>query len=706
MDPEKDTSLPDPEKDTSLLDPEQDTSEFDSEQDTSEFDSEQDISESDEINDPDFIIEKQDNESDSGDSDSISNWRENDVIPDSSSDISDVIEHVPDFPALNRKRISHNEHEGAQLKRRKKIDTKDNDNIQTETRCVTVQSANNDDGRKWDKREYCLYCSKDSTNISKHYLLSHKTEADIKKILDLPKNSKKRSLEIMRVRRAGNYRHNVDVLKNGNGEIVVVARPSVETKPQDYLPCEGCLGFFLKEGLWRHKKVCPFVETGHMTRNVQSEAALLLPSPLEINEGLKTHVVSKMATDNVTIAARNDQIIVKIGEKLYQKHGHLPHLRSHISQKMRELGRFLICARDEDSDIRCMADILVPAKFPLALKCTRTLCKFDSEVNCFGNPSLALKLGHLLKKCAKVLKCEALISGDTELGNRADGFLSLCEDEWTDEISSCALSTLTTKKMNKGQTLPLSNDIVKLQKYFDEKAKTLVETLDGKFVKADWELLNQMTLAELVMFNRRRGGETQRLHVKAYMSRMENTQRPPTEVLDSLSETEKCLLQTLSRVEIRGKKGRTVPVLLPRKLEQNIDLLLRWRQEAGVAKDNEYVFARPNFGSLEPLRSSDVLRNFAKEAGLTNPHHITSTKLRKHVATVAQVLKLDKHDLETMASFLGHDITVHRSFYRIPQETLQVARMGRLLTAFNNGTIGQYSGKSIDEISLDNSKHI
>ncbi|KAH3741510.1 hypothetical protein DPMN_048235 [Dreissena polymorpha] len=58
-----------------------------------------------------------------------------------------------------------------------------------------------------------------------------------------------------------------------------------------------------------------------------------------------------------------------------------------------------------------------------------------------------------------------------------------------------------------------------------------------------------------------------------------------------------------------------------------------------------------------------------------------------------------------MASFLGHDITVHRSFYRLSQETLQVARMGRLLTAFNNGTVGQYSGKSLDEIPLDESKY-
>ena len=61
----------------------------------------------------------------------------------------------------------------------------------------------------------------------------------------------------------------------------------------------------------------------------------------------------------------------------------------------------------------------------------------------------------------------------TVLGKKADGFLTLCEQKWTDEISPCVLSTLTTAKMNKGQTLPLSEDNVKLQKYFEKKEKTL-----------------------------------------------------------------------------------------------------------------------------------------------------------------------------------------------------------------------------------------
>lgn len=65
------------------------------------------------------------------------------------------------------------------------------------------------------------------------------------------------------------------------------------------------------------------------------------------------------------------------------------------------------------------------------------------------------------------------------------------------------------------------------------------------------------------------------------------------------------------------------------------------------------------------------------------------------------LLNLEKNDIEIMAGFLGHDIRVHRSFYRLPSDTLQIARMGTILTAFDNGEISKYSGMSLDEIACE-----
>lgn len=85
----------------------------------------------------------------------------------------------------------------------------------------------------------------------------------------------------------------------------------------NYLPCEDCLGFFLKENLWRHRKVCPFRKgTAAKFGRVHSEASLLLPCSVEVAEGLSNKVICKIINDEIKIVVRNDLIISKIGEKL------------------------------------------------------------------------------------------------------------------------------------------------------------------------------------------------------------------------------------------------------------------------------------------------------------------------------------------------------------------------------------------------------
>ena len=59
-----------------------------------------------------------------------------------------------------------------------------------------------------------------------------------------------------------------------------------------------------------------------------------------------------------------------------------------------------------------------------------------------------------------------------------------------------------------------------------------------------------------------------------------------------------------------------------------------------------------------------------------------------------------------LARFLGHDIAVHREFYRLPENTLQVAKVGKLLHCINNGTIADYRGKNFDEIQIDQNETV
>lgn len=70
-------------------------------------------------------------------------------------------------------------------------------------------------------------------------------------------------------------------------------------------------------------------------------------------------------------------------------------------------------------------------------------------------------------------------------------------------------------------------------------------------------------------------------------------------------------------------------------------------------------------------------------------------------ATLSQVLNLTNTELHQLADFLGHDIRVHRQFYRLPEGTLQLAKISKVLMALEQGCLAEFKGKSLDDISID-----
>ena len=51
-------------------------------------------------------------------------------------------------------------------------------------------------------------------------------------------------------------------------------------------------------------------------------------------------------------------------------------------------------------------------------------------------------------------------------------------------------------------------------------------------------------------------------------------QNNSSDVIESLTEFEKALCAKLTRIEIIGKRGRIVPVILTAKMKQSVDMLL------------------------------------------------------------------------------------------------------------------------------------
>lgn len=81
-----------------------------------------------------------------------------------------------------------------------------------------------------------------------------------------------------------------------------------------------------------------------------------------------------------------------------------------------------------------------------------------------------------------------------------------------------------------------------------------------------------------------------------------------------------------------------MPVLLTEDMVESMDILLNTRQSCGILPANKFFFALA--GSMGHLRFFNVLKSVAARAGLKRPELLSTTRMRKYLATMAQVDKL------------------------------------------------------------------
>ncbi|MEW8546451.1 MAG: hypothetical protein AB2693_23280 [Candidatus Thiodiazotropha sp.] len=411
-----------------------------------------------------------------------------------------------------------------------------------------------------------------------------------------------------------------------------------------------------------------------------------------------------MKNDNVSRIAKSDPTILAFGEKLCNKHGQDEDKHNYIRQKMREMARLLQELRKStQSQDHKLASFFHPKYFRCIVACSKSISQFDETSNRYGTPSLALKIGHSLQKCVKIAIGDYIEARDRHSEEAAQDLQKLIDLNWTDEVSINALKTIQEEKRKKGNTiLPLAEDVKQLSDHLKTKAATEYKMLqstddEAMFVKS-WTSLNEIVLAQLILFNRRRSGEASKMKVSDYQNR--HTANENSQFDKILSDFEKKLCKAMPRVEILGKRDRPVPVLFPSNISRSIDVLLLHRDRV-VDHNNKYLFPTVHYGALSHIRGSDCMRKFANECGAKEPDRLRSTKLRKHIATMSQVLNLQDNELDILARFMGHDIRVHREFYRLPEATVQVAKVSKLLLQMEDGGTGLVPGERLEDVQLD-----
>lgn len=376
-----------------------------------------------------------------------------------------------------------------------------------------------------------------------------------------------------------------------------------------------------------------------------------------------------MKGDEISFVAKKDLLIVYFGDSYLKKHKR-ERKEYACSSRMRELSRLLIAYRDIVNDCKCcFKDILKPKNFDYFLTATRNIAGYDPKNKMFKVPSLAMHLGtylkdmsdeltHLIVKETPGFVCKSREESELWL-QEIKKFKKLVISRWNTEISSLANKDLQEKRWQKPLLVPLVSDI----KTFRDETIKMAEDCYTQFINhtddiGTYKLLVQCTLALLIIFNRRRIGDVQYLKINDYMRQNKSNVKDFESVL---TESEKILTTKYRRIVNSGKGSRQVVILLPEMLEKFINTLLEHRKKY-FSQENEYVFAMPQ-SKIKWGQGDVAIRYLTTKIKLQYPEAISSNKLRKHIATVAQVLNLSKEDMAQFSKFMGHTEKTHAEFY-------------------------------------------
>ena len=308
------------------------------------------------------------------------------------------------------------------------------------------------EGRVYDKRQACIYCGTLVSKLSSHLLHRHSDEREVAELKETdPKptdnqetaeeKKQKRKQQYELIRNRGNFYHNQEVLKQGGSNIILVRRPL--RKEQDnasYGPCPDCLGFYLTADLWRHHHYrCVKKDERQRGKNeVTMESNSLKGEDNQMNESLK-EVFVKMARDSVTLTAKNDLLIQELGKQwllqtFWMKSS--PKRYNFVSQKMREVARLLQILRSFGDASAPMATFLKPGSFDTVVKGVVEAAKWSGTE--YKIPSLALKLGHSVRRLAQIKKAQATRRQNQLEREDADFFLQPLDSEWQQQVSKIA----------------------------------------------------------------------------------------------------------------------------------------------------------------------------------------------------------------------------------------------------------------------------
>ncbi|XP_053366560.1 uncharacterized protein LOC128536361 isoform X2 [Clarias gariepinus] len=548
---------------------------------------------------------------------------------------------------------------------------------------------------KTTKLNFCFVCGKPRAKIARHLKLHRNESYEIATAFKLRKNSRQRAhiLEVLRNR--GNYQHNKLVLVNGTGLIKVKRSPKYNIDTQNFEYCMYCKGLYLRKELWRHVKRCLSNPESDRRRNSRSVSGVMAlsrcPHLKNISEDVKK-MLCDLHQDEVAETVRNDEYVLKLAQDFFDKKGNSKESHAFVRQTIRCIGQFLFHLRNKYK-IGHLAEAIKPTNFTVLTEAVKEIADFIEEKQCFGIPSLARRIGLTLRKYCILSAKKADAVRDQRLKKATITFMQL----FNNALSQFALGEKKTGVQTNPFLMPFVNDVRIFHCYLEKAAQCAVKHLRERPSAQHYADLCKVTLAQILMFNRRHG-EVSQMTIKSFHERDNQRDVQAPEISEALTELEKVFCAEFCKILVRQKVGVLVPIILTPDMINALMLLIDKRDRCSVPRSNIYVFGQPRNNRC--YRGENALQICARECGATNPNELTSTKFSRHISTLCQVLTMKNHELKNLAKFIGYDISLSKEYYRESEAMPRLAKICKLILAIEKGFVFDKLGQSLDDIVL------
>lgn len=486
------------------------------------------------------------------------------------------------------------------------------------------------------------------------------------------------------IRKLGTWKWNTDSTLN-KGELIVSRRPHLKfnRKATDYLTCPNCTGVYTIKNIRNHFAICT-KRAFKGTRNIKIlSRAVEGRFSGEASEQLRG-LIPVMRADAIVELIRYDWLLIVYGNLLCMKYN-LHFQQNMIRAKLRLAGRVLHALRSINNEVTDFASIYSPKHYKSLIEAIKVVGTFNPATNEFGTPATASSAVTSIKQIGSILKCEYIEKENWGRVKITEYFVFLMESQFTSIINKRVKESQLQKKRDKDHKIPIKNDVRLLSEYLDRERKVCFERLSANYSKKDWIQLSELTIASIIVFNRRRVGETQNICVSEFNKRESIDETTNEELFGALSEKSKKVAKRFSRIKIRGKKGCfNLSVLMKADIVSCIELLLLHRTRVGISSENTFLFAlppSPGENRIRVVNACNVLTKLSTKFGAKDPSSLRGTNLRKHFATMCMALELNDDDVSEVAKFMGHAESVHRNHYRHNTIDREIVKIATLLEA-------------------------